>query len=62
MNKIADRKKEEGKNDDEFISFIVKIDRIIGTSVFLMKLRFYREYTNVYLYKYYNNIYPAYKY
>ncbi|KAL4127446.1 hypothetical protein QTP88_011617 [Uroleucon formosanum] len=29
MNKIADRKKEESKNGDEFISFIVKIDRFI---------------------------------
>jgi len=32
MNKI----KEDGKNDDEFISFIVKIDRVIGKYSFVI--------------------------
>jgi len=37
MNKkITDRKKEESKYDDEFISFIVKIDRVIGTYIFVI--------------------------
>lgn len=36
MNKISDKIKEDGKNDDEFISFIVKIDRVIGTYIFVV--------------------------
>jgi hypothetical protein len=43
MNKIVGKKKEEGKNINEFISFIVKIDRAVGTFLFVkctMKLYF----------------------
>lgn len=41
MNKIAERKKEESKNMDEFINFIFKIDRVAGTYIFCYLIKLY---------------------
>ncbi|XP_025191683.1 myelin regulatory factor-like protein isoform X1 [Melanaphis sacchari] len=46
MNKNIERKKEEGKNTDEFISFIIKIDRVVDIVYKDVTIGVYGSYSN----------------